>query len=121
VPSLTRGSAPDVSPRATTHNHRPSLAVLAATEPRRCRCGARIAPGERVIVVTGLPSVAVDFFRDRAYCSARCVHADFLESFETFDAMVATADGWMVSDLHSVYGAVRRAFAALVDDGRFSG
>jgi hypothetical protein len=90
------------------------LITRSAGPEAKCRCGTRIAPGGTVISLEGLPESVAPFFAYREFCSGPCARAEFLETFETLDALVDSPAGAMITDLRQTYTELGRAFAALL-------
>jgi hypothetical protein len=101
------GSAPG------QYGSQPVVVEAPADSPRRCRCGIRIPERGWVLEIGGLPPSLGPLFAGRSYCSVQCVRADFLESFETLDAMLGSPGEPMVDDLRVVYRELGWAFASI--------
>jgi len=92
----------------------PTLTERTTERPRRCRCGTSVPAGGRVLELEGLSDTVAPFFRGRYFCSEQCARAEFLETFETLDAMVGSSERSMITDLRQAYAELGRAFAALL-------
>jgi len=92
----------------------PSLVERLVGSPARCRCGQRFSPGSRALELVGLSDAIAPMFRDHYYCSGSCARADFLETFETLEALVGSPAEAMVLDLRQTYAELGRAFAAML-------
>jgi len=67
-----------------------------------------------VVRVDGLPESAAELFRDRSFCSVRCLRAFCLESLETLDSLDTRQARDVVTDLHELYQAMAQAFAQIL-------
>lgn len=98
----------------------PALAVRVHENPSPrsviCRCGVRIPAGGTAVHVERLPLAAEELFRDRRFCSVRCLRAFCLESLETLDGLDTLKAKAVVSDLHTVYRGVAELFAQVLID-----
>jgi hypothetical protein len=60
-----------------------------------------------------LDSVA-ELFRERTFCSARCIRAYCLETLETLDSLETIESQVIVLDLHAVVQALAKVYAQIV-------
>lgn len=92
-----------------------ALIIESATPTsERCRCGARLPPGERVLRVESTSSTSEVLFRGQVFCSSRCIRQFCLETLETLDAIDTPASTATVSDVHELYSGVAELFATIV-------
>jgi hypothetical protein len=67
-----------------------------------------------VLELEGLSEAVAPLFPERRFCSAPCVGAEFLEKFESLDAMVNSPAGSQVADLRHTYVELSRIFSTLM-------
>ncbi|MGA7860547.1 MAG: hypothetical protein WCB19_01650 [Thermoplasmata archaeon] len=67
-----------------------------------------------MVRVESLPESAAELFRDRSFCSVRCLRAFSLESLETLDGLDTPEARDVVSDLHELYQAMAQTFAQIL-------
>jgi hypothetical protein len=79
-----------------------------------CQCGTRIGVETIALRVGDLPDSVVELFRNRSFCSVRCIRAYCLEALETLDSLETIESESIVLDLHAVVQALARAFAQIV-------
>ncbi len=94
--------------------HEVRVSETPTPDPEVCRCGTRIPSGGIVVRVQHLPAAAEELFRDRPFCSGRCLRAFCLESLETLDGLDTPQSEAIVSDLHEFYRGVAQAFAQIL-------
>ena len=95
----------------------PVLREQRAERDVKCRCGARLPPGERTYVLDRLPEGLRPIVADRTYCSAVCVRAHFLEALSVLDGLDTPEGEEMVSDLREIYIQRAVTIAQLLDHG----
>ncbi|MGA8664276.1 MAG: hypothetical protein WB809_04310 [Thermoplasmata archaeon] len=69
-----------------------------------------------MIEIVGLSEVLAPLFPSRAYCSGRCVRADFLEKRELLDSIIESPAKSLITDLEITYTEFDRVFGALQDE-----
>jgi len=95
---------------------RGSLIVQSSTSPSvQCRCGTRIPAGGVVFGVTTESLSSEDLFRQRQFCSVRCIRAFCLESLETLAALDTPSSKSLISDVQECYREVSEILTTLPD------
>ena len=86
-----------------------------STTEGSCRCGTRIARGDRIFGISGPnPSVAT-LLDGRPFCSISCIRAWFLETLNELDAIDTPVNERTVVDLRSTFVDLALASVAFVD------
>ncbi|HTT17143.1 MAG TPA: hypothetical protein VMH49_07315 [Thermoplasmata archaeon] len=93
----------------------PGVIVGTCEVPDRCRCGARLAPGGRVVRAVHVPPEIALLLGPLAFCGSACVRAWLLEALEFVDA----TDRRLLADRDAVARALRLVLA-VVDSARFA-
>lgn len=97
-----------------TRKRRPRIVTNAAVASTKCTCGTKIKPGGAAYTVTELPNPLEFIFRDRSFCSPKCIRSFCLESLETLDAIDVPSSRRMVADLHELTVEVATTLVTLL-------
>lgn len=87
------------------------------TQPEKCRCGVRIAPGQKLLRVESVSLTSDLLFRGQVFCSARCLRQFCLESMETLDGLDTPESNAVVADFHEFYTGLTEIFSAALGPG----
>lgn len=83
-----------------------------AAKDQRCRCGTRIATGDRCYEFHGVPEAVGGLLESQAFCTPRCLRAYLLEAMEVLEG-AGSPD--LISDVHSVYAYLQAMSEAARD------